>query len=306
MNAPLPPHQGFEGSYLGANDRISPRAIMECKICWTPYDPAEGDDYRQILPGTAFVDLPDDWSCPGCDAPKAQFMVREDPGSDAMRIAALIGTRSEKLVADFREIWNAKMRDVPIVNTALHVEAVGFGLHHGHVLGVLISPWFMNLILLPPPDADWADLQPGTKEVIAFPSGEYEFLHNRREMVGGYKACSLFSPMADFTSQLQAIEVARAVLAALFDPAHRAETDRAAEIRAHAESQHQPIATPPAPGATAGLADADADAAPAGAPQGPAPARTETEAAPTRRALLTAGLAGTAAAASAGLGGPKP
>ena len=33
---------GFEGSFLGASDKISPLAIMECKICWTPYDPAEG------------------------------------------------------------------------------------------------------------------------------------------------------------------------------------------------------------------------------------------------------------------------
>ena len=50
---------GFEGSYLGANDRISDRAIMECKICWTPYDPAEGDDFRQVLPGTPFSALPE-------------------------------------------------------------------------------------------------------------------------------------------------------------------------------------------------------------------------------------------------------
>ena len=71
---------GFEGSYLGAADKISPAAIMECKICWTPYDPAEGDDYRQVEPGTAFRDLPGDWSCPNCSAPKAQFMVLEDPG----------------------------------------------------------------------------------------------------------------------------------------------------------------------------------------------------------------------------------
>ena len=35
---------GFEGSFLGAADKISPAAVMECKICWTPYDPAEGDD----------------------------------------------------------------------------------------------------------------------------------------------------------------------------------------------------------------------------------------------------------------------
>ena len=45
----------FEGSYLGANDRISEQAIMECKICWTPYEPAEGDDTRQVEPGTPFV-----------------------------------------------------------------------------------------------------------------------------------------------------------------------------------------------------------------------------------------------------------
>ena len=58
---------GFEGSFLGANDKISPRAIMECKICWTPYDPAEGDDTRQVLPGTPFLALPADWKCPNCD-----------------------------------------------------------------------------------------------------------------------------------------------------------------------------------------------------------------------------------------------
>ena len=51
----------FEGSYLGANDRISEQAIMECKICWTPYEPAEGDDTRQVEPGTPFAALPEDW-----------------------------------------------------------------------------------------------------------------------------------------------------------------------------------------------------------------------------------------------------
>ena len=40
----------FEGSYLGANDRISDQAIMECKICWTPYDPAEGSTCRVSSP----------------------------------------------------------------------------------------------------------------------------------------------------------------------------------------------------------------------------------------------------------------
>ena len=71
---------GFEGSYLGANDRISPAAVMECKICWTPYDPAEGDDYRQVLPGTPFSDLPEDWHCPVCGATKKSFRSMSEEG----------------------------------------------------------------------------------------------------------------------------------------------------------------------------------------------------------------------------------
>ncbi len=249
----------FEGSYLGASDKISPLAIMECKICWTPYDPAEGDDTRQISPGTAFRDLPEDWTCPGCSAPAAQFLVREDPGSEEMQLQAEVDRRTAALVADFTDVWHAKMKDVPIVNHALHVQAVGFRPYEGGALGVLIAPWFMNLIYLPGPDRPV--LGALEKEVIRFPSGEYEFIHNSRPMVGPYLACSLFSPMGDFTSQMQAAEVGRAVLGGLSRAEHRAETDRAAEIRAAREAE---------------LA--------------PPPAVEEADEAPTRRRLITGGL----------------
>ncbi len=252
---------GFEGSFLGAQDKISPQAIMECKICWTPYDPAEGDDYRQVDPGTAFIDLPADWSCPNCSAPKAQFMVLEDPGAADVAEAAKLEAATSRLVADFREIWHAKMRDVPMVNKLLTVEAVGFRLVGDRPLGVLISPWFMNLVMLPAEGEDWSTLVPGEKEILSFPSGDYEFIHNTREMTGGYKACSLFSPMGDFQSQMQAQEVARAVIVALFDEANRAETDRAADIRAAREAA---LAPPPEP---------------------------EVLAAPSRRTVITGGMA---------------
>jgi [NiFe] hydrogenase assembly HybE family chaperone len=77
----------------------------------------------------------------------------------------------------------------------------------------------MNLVLLAGPDDNWTALHAGVKELIGFPSGQYEFIHNTREQVGGYKACSLFSPMSDFNSQMQAVDVARAVMLGLFDPA---------------------------------------------------------------------------------------
>ncbi|MEM6422486.1 MAG: [NiFe]-hydrogenase assembly chaperone HybE [Pseudomonadota bacterium] len=263
----------FEGSYLGAGDKIGPRAIMECKICWTPYNPAEGDDFRQIDPGTAFHDLPDDWSCPNCSAPKEQFLVREDPDASEAATTARLNAATAALVAEFTEIWHAKMRDVPMVNKALRVQAVGFTLHEGRPLGVLVSPWFMNLMMLPGEEDDWSALVPCTKELIGFPSGTYEFIHNVREQAGGYKACSLFSPMSEFTTQAQAVDVARAVMVALFDEANRAESDRAADIRAAREAE---LAAKEA-ATSAGDGAPDAERVP--------------DPVPTRRRVITAGMA---------------
>jgi [NiFe] hydrogenase assembly HybE family chaperone len=217
--APATPR--FEGSYMGADAKISARAVMECKICWTAYEPEAGDETRQIRPGTPFLALPQDWSCPNCGAPKEQFMVLSDPGRDEARPAPTPDwlTRAvAALKADFAEIHAAKMRDTPLVNRALAVAAVGFRPHGDGALGVLVTPWFMNLVLLPSPEDDWSGLSPGAKEVIAFPSGDYEVIHNARPSVGGYKACSLFSPMSEFASQQKALEVAEAIVPALLTP----------------------------------------------------------------------------------------
>ena len=47
---------------------------MECKICWQVYDPAEGDEIYQVSPGTPFLELPDYWRCPQCDAAPSAFL----------------------------------------------------------------------------------------------------------------------------------------------------------------------------------------------------------------------------------------
>jgi len=45
-----------------------------CTICDYVYDPAVGDPGNGIAPGTRFEDLPDDWVCPLCGAPKSEFV----------------------------------------------------------------------------------------------------------------------------------------------------------------------------------------------------------------------------------------
>ena len=44
-----------------------------CDVCGYEYDPALGDPDNGIPPGTAFEDLPDDWTCPTCGAEKEFF-----------------------------------------------------------------------------------------------------------------------------------------------------------------------------------------------------------------------------------------
>lgn len=48
-----------------------------CKICGYIYDPENGDPDSGIKAGTPFEELPDDWLCPICSAPKTEFEKEE-------------------------------------------------------------------------------------------------------------------------------------------------------------------------------------------------------------------------------------
>ena len=242
----------FEGSYLGDATRIGAATRMECKICWHVYDPAEGCDHWQVPPGTPFAALPGHWRCPVCDGARDQFMALDGEAAVAETNAAPLPVSPApsspaqpvetiaKLEAAFREIHTAQMRGMPIVNDALAVKAVGFRRHDARWLGALVTPWFLNLVLLPGDGDDWSALIPGAKELIEFPSGRYEFVHANRKGVGAYKACSLFSPMFEFASMLQATETASAALVSLFDPSLREDGAQTAEIRRRREAELAP------------------------------------------------------------------
>ena len=48
-----------------------------CEVCGYEYDPAIGDIENGVAAGTAFEDLPDDWTCPICSAGKDSFSEAE-------------------------------------------------------------------------------------------------------------------------------------------------------------------------------------------------------------------------------------
>jgi [NiFe] hydrogenase assembly HybE family chaperone len=127
---------------------------------------------------------------------------------------------TERLEAAYRAIHTERMQGIPMVNPALGVAAVGFSEWEGHWLGVMVTPWFMNLMLLPRDPGAWESLRIGAKRKYALPAGEYEFIGGDDLAIGEYQMCSLFSPMFDFADMETAALTAKLALEAVLDVAH--------------------------------------------------------------------------------------
>jgi [NiFe] hydrogenase assembly HybE family chaperone len=122
------------------------------------------------------------------------------------------------LVDRFRGI-DATMRDLPVYNAKLAIEAIGFQpFGSDALLGVMLTPWFMNLIVLPvePVPMDMAAI--GKTSIIELPAGRRAFVTGGDEMVGLHRAHSLHSPVLNFTLPGQAQAEARRMLALLMAP----------------------------------------------------------------------------------------
>jgi [NiFe] hydrogenase assembly HybE family chaperone len=148
----------------------------------------------------------------------------------------------------FNQIWLQQMHDVPMVNPALRVQAVGFRHWQQHWLGVLVTPWFMNLMLLPRQTADWPAIGLRQSRYCVFPAGVFEFIGGHDAVLGEYQACSLFSPMFEFADATAAHDTALATLVALFDGSHRLPADMPPGLPADAPAR-SPVAARPAPAA---------------------------------------------------------
>lgn len=126
---------------------------------------------------------------------------------------------SARLEAAYTRIWRMRMRDLPFVNASLRVEAVGFRAWEGEWLGALVTPWSLNLVLMPGA-GDWRPLAAGAERFVTLPAGRFRFIAGHDDELGEHHACSLFSPVAEFADHATAVAVARAALDALFDAGH--------------------------------------------------------------------------------------
>ncbi len=121
----------------------------------------------------------------------------------------------------FSRIARERMAGLPMVNERVRVEAFGFErLDNWHV-GVMLTPWFMNLMLLPAEDAPAAHAMIGAigdTQRMTLPAGRVDCIVGGEEGIGRWLACSLFSPVFEFADHAAAAETARAALRALLTP----------------------------------------------------------------------------------------
>jgi len=149
------------------------------------------------------------------------------------------------LEAMYRRIWETSMHDMPFVNNALSVAAIGFRQHEGDWVGAVLTPWFLNLFVLPGGGTLWSDRASGDRVKIAFPVGTLEFIadYDPGGAIPAYQYCPLFAPVSQFESQEAAVAAAEEALASLFavPPAPAVETSDVAEPVSEASPPEESI-----------------------------------------------------------------
>jgi [NiFe] hydrogenase assembly HybE family chaperone len=144
--------------------------------------------------------------------------------------------RVDTLVALFTSIAQTRMSGVPILNASLRVEAIGVEPCRARdtddapgAVGILVTPWFMNLVWFPLIRTD-RPARSGTTQSRVFECGSFDFICAHEPGFGDYEACSLFSPMFEFASQDMARDTANSVLKELRRPS--AAEEKAPELPA--------------------------------------------------------------------------
>lgn len=136
-------------------------------------------------------------------------------GTHARRVEALVGL--------YQHIAATRMQGMPLLHPGLQVAAVGFAPEPADAttlpasIGVLLTPWFMNLVWLPLAPLQRPD-RLGQSSARPVGTHSFAFIGMHDDGLGSYAACSLFSPVLEFEDQGAALATAQSVLELLRRP----------------------------------------------------------------------------------------
>lgn len=153
--------------------------------------------------------------------------------------------RGVALAALYRDIGGRTMRDLPIYNAALEVQDVGFRAVDGLALGILVTPWFMNVVLTTfEGGASLAPARVGTLRAVPMPAGTIDVIVGTLDGFGRLDTASLYSPMSAFDDPAATRLAAEAAIAALLDPSLAAAATPSPDAMGEPALTTAPPATP--------------------------------------------------------------
>ena len=142
---------------------------------------------------------------------------------------AAIGERLERL---YRALAEGAMAGLPICNPRLGVAALGFRVVGAEAVGIVVTPWFLNIVAAPLGPV--APAQGGETRTLTLPAGELEMIVGELPGFGRLDAASLVSPMFAFADMAAALDAVEGALEALFAPPPARALDRRAFLRGRA------------------------------------------------------------------------
>ena len=98
------------------------------------------------------------------------------------------------------------------VNHLLNCASIGFARCQGDWLGVVITPWFMDLVLLPGGGNLWGDIPAGQRRYVDLPQGTVAFTAAEEACLGAYQHASLVATVASLPDMAAAVALANQVM----------------------------------------------------------------------------------------------
>ena len=114
------------------------------------------------------------------------------------------------------ELYFAGQSERHPVNAALSCRAIGFARYRGDWLGVVITPWFVDLYLLSGGGELWGDIPSGQRRYVELPQGTVPFTAADDPQIGSYQYSPLISPVSSLPDMAAAMKLANDVLSGIF------------------------------------------------------------------------------------------
>ena len=125
---------------------------------------------------------------------------------------------ASELEREFQNIYQTRMKGLPICNNTLQVRALAFQTYRGHWIGSLVTPWSILVVLVCGNETNWPTTREGTIVPIPLPAGSFSFLTMKSERFGSFFACSLMSPIDSLFNQRSAEAFAQKALNIMLTP----------------------------------------------------------------------------------------